>query len=270
MESRTAWLASYPKSGNTWVRLLLSTLETNASPNLNRLAGATTHDKLDQALGISLGDLSPSETAAALRLSWALAQTKSDKFVRRKTHRAWVEDVDGYPVPWQPEPARAILVVRDPRAVVASLSHHMGFTLAESVAFMGRDHPRAERLDAHGEERYLSWSHHTLSWLDGCALPRLVVHYEDLISDAERELDRMATFLGFPASREQIAWAVSQCNFETLASREIFEGFRESPTRGKVFFRKGQVDAWKKELPSELAQQIVEDHGPVMGRLGYL
>jgi len=58
MTSATTWLASYPKSGNTWVRAQLDALESGQQPDFNSLNKSGTHDRMDSTLGVPLGDLS--------------------------------------------------------------------------------------------------------------------------------------------------------------------------------------------------------------------
>ncbi|MFY9330824.1 MAG: sulfotransferase domain-containing protein [Candidatus Nanopelagicales bacterium] len=268
--SATVWLASYPKSGNTWVRAQLSTLESGSAQALKKLSRSREHDRMSTSLGVPLGDLSPAETAAVLRLSWTIRDPGHHGYLRRKTHRAWTPAADGFPVPWQPPHARAIYIVRDPRAIVASWAHHVGVGFADAVTSMGTAFQPLARLDAHGDQDLMSWTKHVASWLDDCTLPQLVVRYEDMIVEPDRELTRMAEFLDMPHTAESIAAATQACSFTSLAAQEIVEGFSEAGRVGQTFFRRGQADAWKDELPAELIAQVCQDHGPMMRRLSYL
>ena len=163
MLSRTAWLASYPKSGNTWVPALLSSLERDGEPSLVTLDPGGRGDRLDSELGVSLGDLSDAEADAMIRTSWANARLASGQFIRRKTHNAWVPGADGFPIPWQPEGARAVYIVRDPRAIAVSFAHHMGFTHETAVAIMASAE-WSTSIDR--REATSSWSRNVGSWLD--------------------------------------------------------------------------------------------------------
>lgn len=267
MHSRTAWLASYPKSGNTWVRALLSALERGTAPSLRRLDPTDAGDSVSPALNVPLGDLSDTEAAALLRTSWAAPSPAGRSYARRKTHHAWVPAEDGYPIPWQPEGARAVYVVRDPRDVAVSWAHHLGVPIADAVQIMAAD-VRPQR-GPNRTDVLSSWSGHVSSWLHACELPLLLVTYESLIASTGAQLQRMADFLGMPHTPAQIDAAVEACSFTTLAAREITEGFAEAVIPGRAFFRRGEAGSWRAELPSDLAARICHDHGAIMAELGY-
>jgi len=278
----TVWLASYPKSGNTWVRAQFDALASGREPDLNGLSRSSASDAMDARLGLALGDLSEAEVAAALRLSWALgacaegrpipdgvAPHASRPRVLRKTHRAWLPAADGVAAPWQPPDAKAIYIVRDPRAVVVSWAHHLGVSIDEAAAMMADPGAAVRRADTHGAIELASWSRHVTSWLDECSLPVLLVRYEDMLARPHEELARMAGFIGEEASEERIVAAVESCSFATLAVREIAEGFREAADPHRAFFRRGEAEAWREEAPADVITRVESDHAAVMQRLGY-
>lgn len=263
--SSTAWLASYPKSGNTWVRAWLDALQRGQAPDLMRLP---VNDGMDPRLGLSTGDLNREQTAAMTRLSWTTACPDDAACVPRKTHHAWVAGPDGFPIHWQPSGARAVYLIRDPRAVAVSWAHHARVSIDESVAFMAAD-VRPPIWDAAKTRDVLrSWSHHVRSWTSQRDIPMIVVTYESMASQPAVQLTRIAKFLELERSPAQIDAAVEACSFVTLATREIFEGFAEA-TADRAFFRRGEVDSWRQELSPELAARIAEDHGEVMEEFGY-
>lgn len=273
MNSRTLWLASYPKSGNTWVRAQLDALVRGSAPDFSAMdsAGEGSNDQMDLTLDLPVGGLSQAETVAALRLSWVLGQPAGTRYLRRKTHCAWLPDGDAWPTPWQPQGAKAIYIVRDPRAIVTSWAHHLGVSAERTAEIMADDLQR-ERADHLAEGRGLlgSWSRHVTSWLHDCTLPLLVVRYEAMLAEPEVQLRRMAEFADIDATADQIAAAVAACDFNQLAAREIVEGFVEAPARDRPFFRRGEADAWKVELSPELTQAVVDRHGETMREIGYL
>jgi len=266
--SSTAWLASYPKSGNTWVRTWLDALQRGQGPELNRLNGTSSNDSMDPSLGISIGDLSPEYAATIMRLSWASARPDSTPCVFRKTHHAWVPGPDGFPIHWQPKGAKAVYIIRDPRAVAVSWAHHAGITMVESVDAMAKDVRPPIWEQATNADVVTSWSNHVRSWTSQQDIPMIVVSYESMTSQPGVELTRIAEFLGYKSSPEQVDAAVEACSFVTLAAREIFEGFNEA-MENRAFFRRGEVDSWRHELSPELAARVVKDHGEVMEEFGY-
>lgn len=272
----TAWLASYVKSGNTWLRLLLNDLEWGEHHDWNGVDGP--HDELDPTLGFPLASLSPQEAAAIMRLSWTLAP-RGRRVHRRKTHRPWTAAPDGRPACWVPaavDPGgpggRVVYIVRDPRAVAVSWAHHSGRSQQQAVLDLATVSPGAlpaEQLDTPAWPE-VGWSGHVSSWVTQEHLPLLLVRYEDLHARPAEILDQVADFVDLAHTREAIVGAVARCAFGALAAKEALAGFHEASASDRVFFRRGEVDSWRTELDSGLAESIEREHGQVMRQLGYL
>jgi len=274
--SPTVWLASYPKSGNTWIRALLMALETDAEPQLDltRVGWHEGNAWVDPWLGVSLSDLNDAEAIAIERLSWAQAEPQSAGYLRRKTHHPWEDAADGFPARWQPHGARAIYIVRDPRAVAVSWAHHLGISHADAVSTMEGtlqlDTELTQTLIPQRTTGSLSWSDHVTSWRGQNVLPQLFLTYELISSDPVSALTEIATWLDIDNDPESCARAVERCSFNRLAFREATDGFGESPTGDRAFFRRGSVDSWREELSPDLIERIEDTHGAVMRDLGYL
>lgn len=269
--SSTLWCASYPKSGNTWVRALLRSLASGAAPDLNDL-GATGFNpvQLRSVLGLGQADLSKAEAAQVRRLAWAQERNPNGGFIPRKTHEAWLPAADGFPLCWQPEGAKALYVVRDPRAVAVSWAYHLDLPITETVTVMQMSDFSAVPEDALAGFRSGSWSEHVRSWLDQDELPVLLVRYEDLLANPLHEVTRIAAWADLPTDPEHVAAAAAACSFTNLAVAEILGGFAERASADRPFFRKGEAESWRDELPEDLAAQIETHHAAVMERLGYL
>lgn len=266
------WCASYPKSGNTWVRALLTSLSTAAAPDLNRLdGGAVGATHLRERLGVGVSGVSEAEAAKLQRLALTLDTAPAGGFIPRKTHEAWLPGPDGIPRCWQPPGARVLYVVRDPRAVAVSWAYHLGLPLAHAVAMMADD--GVEIRKPHDPLTGFtpgSWSGHVTSWLDQDDLPVLLIRYEDLLDQPLPEVTRVAGWAGLPTDPDRVAAAVEACSFTNLAVAEIVGGFAERSAADRPFFRRGEAAAWRDELSPALAEQIVARHGRVMARFGYL
>jgi hypothetical protein len=116
-----------------------------------------------------------------------------------------------------------------------------------------------------------SWSDHVRSWLDRSGLPVHLVRYEDLLRDPETTFATVLRFCGLPEDPLRVRTAVAFSDFAELRRQEETTGFRErSVAAPGPFFRKGQMGAWRDELTSDLVQQLIQAHGEVMRRFGYL
>lgn len=272
------WLASYPKSGNTWLRLALWSVKNGGAPvdfsvRPKFAPIASARERFDERLGVESSDLTEEEIANLRPHSYLIAAQETDEPMLCKVHDAWSVTAAGLPLFPPTVTLGSVYIVRDPRDVAVSLSHHMSEPLASTVDFMSR--PKA-RLAAQTQElcnqlpqRLTSWSQHVESWLDAPGRPVLLVRYEDMLADTVGELSRVTKYLGWDADERTLERAVAATRFNALRDAEERQGFNETPQGVDRFFRQGQAGGWRKTLPAELAACIERDHGKVMERLGY-
>lgn len=270
-------LASYPKSGSTWLRAVLAGVMNGASSvDLRRglpievLPGRRTFDDL---MGIESSDLTGPEMAAA-RGAYCRAVAAAEDLPRMwKIHDCRLPSANGIEEPFPASAVAAVVhVVRDPRDVAVSLAHHVGKTVDYAIDAMADDDRHASRgrnrLDRQLPQFLSSWSTHAESWLDAPGPTKMhLMRYEDMIADPVASFGVVARFLGLdPTPVEQ---AVAASRFDTLRAQEDSGGFRERPPHMERFFRRGIAGGWRDTLGAEQSQRIVDRHGPVMRRLGY-
>jgi aryl sulfotransferase len=271
-------LASYPKSGNTWMRAFLGSLgREGRTPDINTELSAhsfTWRGEFDSLIGIESSDLTAAEVATMRPYVSRRAATTFRGFV--KVHDANLAPPGGREPPYPADSIdRVIYIVRDPRDVAVSSIHHYGKTIAAIVADMndpnfGVGFSRSG-LSNNVQQYISSWSRHVESWLDAAGLDVHLVRYEDMATEPQRTFSAAAEFLGLRHGPQEIADAIDAAGFQNLAGQEARAGFREiSALADAPFFRRGQAGAWRDELPPALAEQILRDHGKVMRRIGYL
>lgn len=266
------WVASYYKSGNTWVRCLIASLLSNgAQPNLNQLSKICTSGAsrswLEDTLSISTEDLTPDELTR-IRLEAYRQQTeKKESICYLKVHDLF--DVNLF----RPEfTAGIIYIVRDPRDIVSSLGQHLNITLNETI--------RRMNLKGYGFNRsikcYLpqtpyisgSWSDHVEGWLNQKESPFLLLRYEDLLANPEYQISRLAEFLGINPEPALCKRAALACRFDALQQAEP-KDFDEKPRHMERFFRQGKAGIWQEALTQAQIGCINDRHGEMMLRLGY-
>lgn len=269
------WLASYPKSGNTWFRTVWgAAIREDASDPLARIAmGRQPHQvyHFARSLGFDPRYLTPAE-ADRLRARDHGRPRPRLRPVPRKTHEMWRRDDTGLPVFPLEITRAAIYLIRDPRDVACSLAPHQGISLPEAVAMMGTAGLVWGGRSSEGTSHQIlgSWSENVRSWLQPLPFPVLRLRYEDLKADPLTWFERALTFAGLPVSRADVERAVAETDFERLQQAEAEKGFRELPDRATApFFRRGVAGGWRDELPADLARRIEEDHGDVMREHGY-
>jgi hypothetical protein len=245
------WIASYPKSGNTWVRALLHNyLKQPAAPwDINRLADFTAGDTNADlykhydprpASRYSIADVQRMRPLVHHDLTQAFPGT-----VFVKTHNM-VGYVEGVPLVTPHLTAGVIYVMRDPRDVAISYSHHMGLSLDWTIGFLGDPEAATGGTDAKVYEKHSSWSNHVVSWTPSPDPRLLVLRYEDLLADPIGRFGRLIRFLGGPPAPERLERAVRFSSFEQLSDQERKQGFTERPAGTERFFRVGEAGQWRK------------------------
>lgn len=277
--SGAVWLASYPKSGNTWARAALYSLryggQTVDLSQLSRFANiSTTFALMERYLEVETGNLTDAEVAM-FRPDFHAAYARSlPEPVPCKIHDAWIRTEDGRPVFDTACTHASIYILRDPRDVAVSWSRFVGCSLEASIARLSNPAaklPFTRRARTTQLPQPLNtWSEHVTSWVDESGLSPLVLRYEDMLEDMPRALLRMAQRIGWTASEADIQRAVAAAGFDALADQERRFGFSERPEQSERFFRSGRAGQWRDNLTAAQARQIETDHGPVMKRFGYL
>ena len=285
--TRTVWLASYPKSGNTWFRMLVANLAATDKPvDINDLPEhggiASARYPFDHLTLIDSGLLTHEEVDALrpriyeeLRRGTEDDEDEQAEPVRLvKAHDAYTYTAHGEPqLAGKRGADGAILIVRDPRDVAPSLANHNASTIDEAIASL--NDPAAtfcgsvDRQPNQLRQQLLGWSGHARSWLEQTDVPLHLIRYEDMFADTESVFRRALAFAGREASDEQIARALRFAHFEELKKQEAEKGFREAPRTSAGFFRRGQTGAWRDELTTEQIERIERAHAPMMRRLGY-
>jgi aryl sulfotransferase len=270
------WLASYPKSGNTWLRAFLSTLISGQPVDINamRFLGPSADGRFpfDDTLGISSADLSLEQESNLRPRAYEVWAAEAERPLYCKAHDAYQLTPAGEPMFPAAATRGAVYVVRDPRAVASSFAHYRARPVDEAIAIM--DDPSAmsasstKRLSHHLRIVLLSWSDHVESWL-GAPFPMHLLRYEDMLADPQAAFGAAAAFLGLACDSAAIAAAVEATMFLRLQAQERATGFVEKPRQTAAFFREGRVDGWRRELTPEQAARIAAAHGAVMQRLGY-
>jgi hypothetical protein len=269
------WIASYPKSGNTWLRVLLHNyLRQPAEPwDINRLADFTASET--SAEHYRRYDPRPASQYAIADVQRMRPQVHRDLTrlfpgaVFVKTHNM-VGHVEGVPLVTPELTAGVIYIMRDPRDVAISYSHHLGLSLDRTIGFIGDMDAAVGGTDAKVYEKHSSWSNHVASWTPSPDPHLLVLRYEDLLADPIERFGRVVRFLGGPRAPERLERAVRFSSFDRLSNQERDHGFTERPAGTERFFRTGRAGQWREILSADQVARIERDHGAVMVRFGYL
>jgi hypothetical protein len=272
------WLASYPKSGNTWLRAFLANLVANRATPLtpNELRDFTDEEaspgRFTELAGKPNTELSADELVA-LRLDvHALIAQRAQGTRLVKTHNLCGTFEDMPLFNWQVT-AGAIYVVRNPLDVAVSMTHHFGLTLDAAIDRLGDDRVASINDEVAVSHIIGSWSTHVSGWADmaGRAPGKVIVlRYEDLLEKPAKHFAKAAKLIGLGQDKARIERAVKHAGFQTLAALEKNSGFVEAVDEKTRFFFKGRANQWRDALSREQVQRVVDDHHEQMQRFKYV
>jgi hypothetical protein len=274
---RFCWLASYPKSGNTWLRAALQSLgRGGGQADLGALRAfapvAAARDAFDEELDVESSDFAQDQIERLRPRFHEMQAARGDGLLVRKVHDAWTLTSDGVPL-FPPHATRsAVYLVRDPRDVAVSYAAHVDVSIDRAIATM--NDPGAAVFPGNSpqpqlRQRLLTWSMHVASWIDDAIPKPLVVRYEDMLIDMASQLARIAAHLELDVTPGIVARAAAATRLDALQAAEAHDGFSERPAHMPRFFRRGEAGAWRDVLSEEQARRVVRDHGVVMSRVGY-
>ncbi len=281
------WIASYPKSGNTWLRSIISALVYSDDGIFDfKLLKKIRQFPEKIYFKDLIKDFSNFDE---IKKNWIFAQDKinlDNKIKFFKTHQGKYT-VDGDDFTNNINTRAVIYVVRDPRNVINSISNHYSLSVENSLKFMLS--PKLIGNSKNFEESFMDnkpsmftllgkWNDHYRSWTRN-KKNLLLIKYENLIRDPKIEMDKIIHFLNkylkFDTSIEKNKNIIETTSFEYLKKLEGKGLFKEAPlkknTAGRVkFFNLGPKNQWTKESNQEIIKSIENNFSTEMRELGYL
>ena len=267
---RIIWLASYPKSGNTWTRSFLAHyfMPPGKAPDINNLRRFTTadvrQDFFDNAAGRpfvarDLGDWLAVRVKAVRLIA---ASKPGNHFV--KTHCQALQ-LGGIDLIEPAVTAGAVYILRNPFDVAPSYARHLGIGIDEVIAMMEREDAMVA-TESRIYEVFGRWDRHIATWTEAPGLPRHVMRYEDMTADTERAFRGLLGFLGAPVEDGRLRRAIRATSFTALRKQEEEKGFVERPPGMERFFAKGQAGAWREDLSPAHVARIRQSFLPALER----
>ncbi len=281
------WLASYPKSGNTWVRSFLTSLlyNKNNEANLKDLVNIQQYPLRSHFTNL----VSKIDDLSELSSNWILSQKiiNQDKKIKFfKTHHALCKFKNSYFTNGEVS-LGVIHIVRDPRNVISSILYHYSkknyeeakdFLFDERKAIGKRFDPNDPEVNRNIFTVLSSWKNHYTSWKQ-FKKNYLLIKYEDLLLNPKDEFYNLSNYLSKLLSIEfennKINHAIKSNSFENLKKLEKEGGFEEAVSdketgEKKEFFNLGPANDWSKLLSSELRESIEKEFEVEMRELGYI
>jgi aryl sulfotransferase len=273
------WIASYPKSGNTWLRILLSNLAAGSDvpEDINKLTLdedlAGSRELFERQTLVDSFLLRPTEIESLRAAALDAYAASRDRATFLKAHDAWTRLPDGSAALGTAARA-ALYIVRDPRDVAVSLAFHQGMHIDRAIEYMNKTENFSGPTASQVRQRTNGWSGHVRSWLDESGLSVFLIRYEDLHAGTADVFCKVLHFLGVSfeneaVEREEAARAVLHSDFCALQRQEREKGFAERLPGQASFFREGRPGVWRDHLTVAQVRKIETAHADVMARLAY-
>ena len=277
------WVASYPKSGNTWVRSIISSLVFTKDgifdfPSIKKIEQYPQRRFLEYFT-------QDYNNIHEIKKHWITSQERVNldaKIKFFKTHHLNCK-VDNYPFTNKGCTRATIYIVRDPRNLIDSISNHFNKSIEESKKFLltSKILSPGKEIEPRGGNviTYIgSWKEHYKFWTkDNENL--LIIKYEDLVKNIHQEIDKIIAFL-----KNFIHFEVSDTKKENIIKSTSFEALKKIEDSGKFtesvfvngsnekvkFFNKGPDNNWQNTLPKNIQTELENELKNELIELGYL
>ena len=277
------WVASYPKSGNTWVRSIISSLVYTEDgifdfPSIKKINQYPQRRFLEYFTR-------DYNNIHEIKKHWITSQERINldtKIKFFKTHHLNCK-IDNYPFTNKECTRATIYIVRDPRNLIDSISNHFSKSIEESKKFLltSKILSPGKEIELRGGNviTYLgSWKEHYKFWTNDNE-NLLIIKYEDLVKNIHQEIDKIIAFL-----KNYIDLEVSDTKKENIIKSTSFEALKKIEDNGdftenvfvkgrneKVrFFNKGPNNNWQKTLPTKIQKDLETELNNELKELGYL
>ena len=275
------WISSYPKSGNTFLRAMLSAFFYSKD-------GIFKQDYLKNVAEFprDFFDLKSSNNFLNEIKEYEKIQKKissTDKeIIFLKTHLANLTINKIYPTINKDYSICSIYIVRDPRNVILSLKNHYNVDIKECLNFLMNDKNficMKKKDLSKGYTLILDWASNYLSWKNQKNINTIFIKFEDLVLEQEKTfihiLNELKKFMNLEIDKKKIENVVKTTNFKYLRQLEENEGFIENKIMGiqnnkNFFFNKGIEQNFNKDLDPSIIEEIKNKYKNLLLELNYL
>lgn len=289
------WLASYPKSGNTWVRTILGQILNDnfdsekifeTSKKIRLYPSKLDFINLDQLFQNKVFSHDMKKVVFDKTVvNWIKSQNiinTNKKLNIFKTHNMLCKlkiQNKFYSFTSIENTIGVIHIVRDPRNVISSLVNHFSFENNDlALKFMLNENQTMGLEDNKIPQLLSSWNNHYNSWK---RFPKnyFLIKYENLIDDPKKEvkkiIDYLNNFIKIKISEDNLSKIISNSSFKNLKNLEargLFDENAKNKKTGEIknFFNLGKKNNWKKILNKNILNKLEKNFHNEMKELGYM
>ena len=285
------YLASYPKSGNTWCRIFICELLNLIEENNNKFfskndlklnndisTGEIISNRywIDDQLGFDSSDLDFEEID---KLRGNIIQNNSiyyEGFRYFKVHDSFfTKSNNKQPIVNCKNCSGVVYILRNPLDVAVSMSYFFKWEIDYCVNFLLDDNAAlcsSRKRQTMQVRQFLgNWAHHVNSWTNQKRVPVLVIRYEDLLENPFLNFNKLVKFLNIKTNETIIRRAIDNSSFKKLQKKENLEGgFTEKPYKCKNFFRSGKSGEGIEKLNRYQIDELIKKFSKTLKKYNYL
>ena len=273
---KNIFLASYPKSGNTWLRAIISNAlidkEVFSLKDIQKISLLSSEKNFKNFKNINYsedGDIDFDWMSENIINCQKYLNENNKNYNIYKTHSVRHRRFTDKTVNMA-----YIYIVRDPRDVIVSLSHFAGGSVERSLNEML--YSKILMTKTNGAKELLStWDLHIRSWLEYNSVSRLIIRYEDLLKNTKENILLIINFLNKITENKifskeiNIDKIMQNTSINNLKKEEDSYGFKEASKYSK-FFRSGKAEQWKEVLTANQIKTIEKKLYTLMKQFNYL
>jgi hypothetical protein len=268
------WLASYPKSGNTWLRIFIENLfrNTSAPAKINDLGVVRYNDNspnlFEQCVGYNISAMTDSQLHQHRgAVQSYLGNTNETVFV--KSHSA-LQNYEGKPLIYLEHTVGAVYLLRNPFDMIVSFSDHYQISYDDAIEAIASPSHRVNTTQQGIFQILGGWTNHYKSWFGVENFNPLFIRYEDMVRSPLKTFGRFSKFLGLPKNPERLKRAIRNSSFAEVSKQETVNGFSERSRPSQKFFRAGKVGGYRDILSQSQISRIIDAHGELLIEKGYI
>ncbi len=272
------WIASYPKSGNTYIRSFLSSYFFSENGKFSFDLLKFIQQFPDKQFFKGFVDNAEQASKMWMPLQREIVKSKKVKFF--KTHSAYGSYKNNQFTSSEVT-LGGIYIVRDPRNLVSSLMHHFSLNKEETLNMLFDENCEVKSSDGNfSTYTFLSsWSNHFNSWNSIKSFKTLIIKYEDLKDNSEKVFENLIKFINVLLKNNKdidflkMGNAIKSTQFNTLREKEQKEGFVEAvplQNKKKRFFNLGFKNDWRENMDKSTILKIEKKFSKEMKYLGYI
>ena len=268
------WLASYPKSGNTWLRIFIENLFRNTSvpAKINELGVVRYNDNspnlYERCVGHNISTMTDSQLHQYRdAVQSYLGNTSETVFV--KSHSA-LQNYEGKPLIYLEHTVGAVYLLRNPFDMVVSFSDHYRISYDDAIEAIASPSHRINTTQQGIFQILGGWTNHYKSWFGEENFDPLFIRYEDMVRSPLKTFGRFSKFLGLPKNPERLKRAIRNSSFAEVSKQETMNGFSERSRPDQKFFRAGKVGGYRDILSQSQISRIIDVHGELLLEKGYI